>query len=154
MNINFTGIKAPKISVCRKGSILDADNIGSDEKVHTIRMNCYLDNANNSDLDEFKRVISKDHYISNKFNNFTENDCLQIEMSPSTQPQNFGYSININGEEVTQWNNSIFGICTFLCAITRSLLKNNELTPNVQKYIKAMNIVSAKIGNASLKYVK
>ncbi len=154
MNINFTGIKDPQILVSRKGSLLNAGNIGSDEKIHTIRMKCYLDNTNNNDLNEFKRVVSKTPNLSEKFNNFSNNDCLQIDISPSSRPQNFGYSINFNGEEVTQWDKSIFGICTFLCAITRFLLKNNELTPNIQKYIKAMNIISDKIGQESLKYVK
>ncbi len=155
MTINFTGIKNPQILISRHGSLLDVGSINSDESINRIRMKCYLDNTlETKELSEFKRVITQDSNLSEKFSNFTDKDCLQIDISPSRSPRNFGYSINLNGAEVNQWDKSIFGICTFLCAITKSLLNKNDLTPKLQKYIKVMNIVSDRIGKESLKYVK
>lgn len=155
MTINFTGIKNPQILISRHGSLLEVGGHVNDEYINRIRMNCYLDNSSDTvELNEFKRVVVQAPNLIEKFSNFTDKDCLQIDISPSTSPRNFGYSINLNGEEVDQWDKSIFGICTFLCAITRTLLVNDIIKPNSQKYIRAINIISDKIGKKCLKYVK
>ncbi len=153
MQVNFTGIKDPKILLKRQG-VLSPYGSPTEMRVHTIRMNCFLTDKNgNPDLSELKRVTSKAPYLKNKFENFTENDLLRIDISPSPKPQDFGYSLKFNGEEVQQWDTSIFGICTFLCSITKNLLKSRLETPEMKKYIKAINIVADKIGKESLKYV-
>ncbi len=153
MEVNFTGIKDPKIFLKRQG-VLVPHGIAEEMKIHTIRMDCFLtDNTGSPDLSELKRVTSKAPSLKEKFKNFTENDLFRIEVSPSKEAQNFGYDLKFNGEEVQQWDKSIFGICTFVCAITRNLLTKGLESPEMNKYIKAINLITDKIGKASLKYV-
>ena len=153
MQVNFTGIKDPRIYLKRQG-VLVPHGVAAESKIHTIRMDCFLtDRTGNMDLSELKRVTAKTPNLQNKFKNFTENDLFRIEVSPSQEPQDFGYNLKFNGEDIQQWDKSIFGICTFICEITRNLLIKGLESPEMNKYIKAINLVADKIGKDGLRYV-
>ena len=153
MQVNFTGIKDPKIFLKYQG-VLVPHGGAQGMKVHTIRLDCFLtDKTENSDLSELKRVTEKAPQIYNKFKNFTENDLFSIEVSPSKTPDTFGYNLKFNGTEIEQWDKSIFGICTFICSITKSILTKGLESPKVNKYVKVINLVADKIGKESLNYV-
>ena len=153
MQVNFTGIKDPKIFLKRKGILSPYST--SDMKVHTIRMDCFLtDRTGNKELSVLKRITTNIPNLHEKYKNFTENDIFRLDISRSTAVQDFGYNIKFNNEDIQQWDNSIFGICTFICSITRTLLNKNTLeSADMQKYIKAINIVADKIGKDCLNFV-
>ena len=154
MNINFKGIYYPDVLTGYNKYVPKFDELDHYENSLTIK--CYLEN------DE------QGNHVSEYYNAISKSDLLKTFARPigyckvllgvvkSENKEEYGYSISLEGFEIDQQDEkSIFGILTFLCAMTKDLISlQSKTNPENVKYYELANKVLDKVGKRALKNYK
>ena len=123
MKVNFTGIRQPKVMIANSPDYPRFDELG-DLSRNVLRLQCRLtDDKKGSDLYEFQRTMTKCYPYFWDFLGVTDKDTITIDLAKSQEARNFGYEIEVNDRYINQWDTSIFGVCTFLCALCKKFQK-------------------------------
>ena len=151
MNINFKGIYNAKVLTSYNKYAPKFNELGKDENILYIK--CYLKNDEQGD------------HALEYYNTISKSDCLKDFIKPfyyckvflgiekSNNKKEYGYSISLDGEKIDQQDEkSIFGILTFLCAMTKDLISlQSKTNPENVKYYELSNKVLDKVAKRALK---
>ena len=154
MNINFKGIYYPDVLTGYNKYVPKFDELDHYENSLTIK--CYLENDEQGDhVSEYYKAISKSDLLKTFARPIGYCKVL-LGIVKSENKEEYGYSISLEGFEIDQQDEkSIFGILTFLCAMTKDLISlQSKTNPENVKYYKLANKILDKVGKRALKNYK
>ncbi len=154
MNINFKGIYYPDVLTGYNKYVPKFDELDHYENSLTIK--CYLENDKQGNhVTEYYKAISKSDLLKTFARPIGYCKVL-LGIVKSENKEEYGYSISLEGFEIDQQDEkSIFGILTFLCAMTKDLISlQSKTNPENVKYYELANKVLDKVGKRALKNYK
>lgn len=154
MNINFKGIYYPDVLTGYNKYVPKFEELDHYENSLTIK--CYLENDEQGDhVSEYYKAISKSDLLKTFARPIGYCKVL-LGIVKSENKEEYGYSISLEGFEIDQQDEkSIFGILTFLCAMTKDLISlQSKTNPENVKYYELANKVLDKVGKRALKNYK
>jgi len=147
--VNFTGVKNVRILTISNPTKPHFPELPeTDKNVNVIRLECQL---TDEDFDYFKEVTNKSRnfVIASTPISPKEPFCVDIR-AREHQKQ---YDIFLNKTEIVQDERPIFGIVTFLCALTKFIKDGQHDNTKYHKFIDMINLACDRVGRKALKHV-
>ena len=111
-------------------------------------MECQL---TDKDFEYFKEVTDKSDTFKKSSTPFIENDILHIDIGAREEKNQ--YNVFLNEIQVPQDERAIFGIVTFLCALTKLIKEGNLNHSKLNKFLDIINLACDRVGKRALKRV-
>ena len=150
MNINFKGIYNAEVLTGYNKFTPKFNELGMDKNI--LRIKCYLENDDQGNhAFKYHNAISKSDDLKNLIR--PRNHCnVFLDIEKSNNKEEYGYSISLDGKKINQQDQkSIFGILTFLCAMTKDLISlQSKTNPENVKYYELSNKFLSKVAERAL----
>ena len=146
--VNFTSIRNIRVTQFANPALPTFPEY-TDSKTVALRLECKI---TEEDFEYFKEVTNKSDWFQKLSPPLKEDDDVQIDILAKRTPKQ--YELLINKIEIPQNDRSIFGIVTFLCALTKLILDDNRGSKNsIIKHLQVINKALDRIGRRALKNV-